>query len=351
MQPSRPQPQRGPGNSPGAGRGSALCPHSPPIELAPSTARPFTTTPPPTPVPRIAPNTTCAPFAAPSRDGAAARRPIRRSRRSRSWCRRCPRRCGSFRTGRGENSVSLVPGDAETHRGIDHADHAVGLRKVPPQLAAARVDMLREQTVAVAAAEYALEQRAGLVLASQRGQRVDIPEGADHEGVLRDAEVIRPAVAEQELPAAQVLLDGLDRGSEARVVGAQEIELVQEEQARVQVLAAESCGEAFALRVPGPAQIAECIASARSRQARARSASPIRAAILARRSHPAQHITLEKVWTRFAPRSSHGPASGWSNKAAARSPSCSSWRNSDSSLRSASRASKNTCAAARIAAP
>src|SRR5438094_3565661 len=95
------------------------------------------------------------------------------------------------------NSIGLVPGDAETHRGIDHADHAVGLRKVPPQFAAARVDMLREQTVAVAAAEYALEQRAGLVLPSQRGQRVDIPEGADHEGVLRDAEVIRRAVAEQ----------------------------------------------------------------------------------------------------------------------------------------------------------
>src|SRR6266581_7628514 len=150
------------------------------------------------------------------------------------------------------NSISLVPGDAETHRGIDHADHAVGLRKVSPQFAAARVDMLREQTVAVAAAEYALEQRAGLVLASQRGQRVDIPEGADHEGVLRDAEIVRAAVAEQELPAAQVLLDGLDRGSEARIVGAQEIELVQEEQARVQVLAAEGGGEALALRVPGP---------------------------------------------------------------------------------------------------
>src|SRR6266568_2596772 len=105
--------------------------------------------------------------------------------------------------------------------------------------------MLREQTVAVAATEYALEQRAGLVLASQRGQRVDIPEGADHEGVLRDAEVIRPAVAEQELPAAQLLLDRVDGGSKARIVGAQEIELVQEEQARVQVLAAERGGEAL----------------------------------------------------------------------------------------------------------
>src|SRR6266699_2467635 len=119
------------------------------------------------------------------------------------------------------NSISLVPGDAETHCGIDHADHAVGLRKIPPQFAGARVDVLREQAVAVAAGEYAFEQRAGLLLASQRRQGVDIPEGADHEGVLRNAEVVRHAVAEEELAAPQLLLDRLDRRGKARVVGAQ----------------------------------------------------------------------------------------------------------------------------------
>src|SRR2546425_9959461 len=153
------------------------------------------------------------------------------------------------------NSISLVPRDAETHCGIDHADHAVGLRKIPPQFAGARVDMLREQTVAVAAGEYALEQSARLVLPSQRRQRVDIPEGADHEGVLRNAEVVRNAVAEQVLAAPQLPFDRLDRRGEARVVGAQEIELVKEEQARVQVLAAESGGEGPAL--PGPGAIAD----------------------------------------------------------------------------------------------
>src|SRR6266581_7914383 len=150
------------------------------------------------------------------------------------------------------NSVGLVPGDAETHCGIDHAHHAVGLREVPPQFAGARVDMLREQTVAVAAAEYALEQSAGLVLASQRRQRVDVPERADHEGVLRNPEVVRHAVTEEELPAAQVVLDRVDRGREARVVGAQKIELVKQQKAGVQVLAPESSGEAVALRIPGP---------------------------------------------------------------------------------------------------
>ena len=80
--------------------------------------------------------------------------------------------------------------------------------------------MLGEQAVAVAVAEQALEQGARLVAAAQRGQRIDIPEGADEEGVLRLAEVVVLDVAEDEVAALQVLLDGRDRAGEARVVGA-----------------------------------------------------------------------------------------------------------------------------------
>src|SRR3989442_14052967 len=90
--------------------------------------------------------------------------------------------------GCGENSVSLVPGDAETHRGIDHADHAVGLRKIPPQFAGARIDVLGQKSVAVAAGEYAFGQRTGLFPASQRGQGVEIPKRAERESGLRYAE-------------------------------------------------------------------------------------------------------------------------------------------------------------------
>src|SRR3989442_2930508 len=82
------------------------------------------------------------------------------------------------------NSISLVPGDAETHCGIDHADHAVGLRKIPPQFAGARVDMLREQTVAVEAGGLALEKRARLVLPVHGRQRDDIPRGADSQSAV-----------------------------------------------------------------------------------------------------------------------------------------------------------------------
>src|SRR5258708_19172572 len=135
---------------------------------------------------------------------------------------------------------------------MEQAHHAVGPRKMPPQLAAARIDVLGQKAVTIAAGEYPREQRAGLLLAPQRGERVDVPERADHEGVFRDAEVVRLAVAKQELPAAQVLLDRSNGGREARVVGPQEIELVQEEQARVHVFAAKSGGETVALSVSGP---------------------------------------------------------------------------------------------------
>src|SRR5207249_10785106 len=58
-------------------------------------------------------------------------------------------------------------------------------------------------------------------------------------------------VAEQELAATQLLLGRLHRGGEARVVGAEVIELVEEKKTRVQVFAAEGGGESLALRVPG----------------------------------------------------------------------------------------------------
>ena len=61
-----PQEQSGPGRSSSSGVGSGMCPHSPPMALTPSTSRPCTTRPPPTPVPRMTPKTTCAPAPPPS---------------------------------------------------------------------------------------------------------------------------------------------------------------------------------------------------------------------------------------------------------------------------------------------
>ena len=59
-----PQEQTGPGRSSSSGVGSGMWPHSPPMALMPSISRPCATMPPPTPVPRITPKTTCGAGAA-----------------------------------------------------------------------------------------------------------------------------------------------------------------------------------------------------------------------------------------------------------------------------------------------
>ena len=66
MQPARPHQHGRSGRSSPAGSGKGLWPHSPAIAFGPSSSRPSTTMPPPTPVPRITPNTTRAPRPAPS---------------------------------------------------------------------------------------------------------------------------------------------------------------------------------------------------------------------------------------------------------------------------------------------
>ena len=67
MQPIFPQAQRASSAlSPASAQGSGLWPHSPAIRFQPTSTCRLITIPPPTPVPRIAPNTTLASLAAPS---------------------------------------------------------------------------------------------------------------------------------------------------------------------------------------------------------------------------------------------------------------------------------------------
>src|SRR5438132_13378356 len=94
MHPSRPHVQRGPGISSGTGHGRELWPHSPQIALAPSIAWLSTAIPPPTPVPRITPNTTRAPFAAPSIASESAKQLASLAKR-RSEERRVGKECGT----------------------------------------------------------------------------------------------------------------------------------------------------------------------------------------------------------------------------------------------------------------
>src|SRR5262249_35647949 len=101
----------------------------------------------------------------------------------------------------------LVPGNRQARRAVDEADHAVGLREVAPQLAGGDVEVLGEEPEPVAALERRLEKRARLVAPAERGERIDVPEGADDERVGRRAEVVGLRVAEDLVAAAQILLD------------------------------------------------------------------------------------------------------------------------------------------------
>src|SRR6185503_16091198 len=179
---------------------------------------------------RMAPTSGSGESVDPRREAAAGFAPRQATRRppdSHGWPSR--RRCPA-----GPASERLVPADGEPERGVNHADHAVGLDEVPPLLPGGGFDVFGEQAVTVAAAEDVLEQRTRLVAAADRGERVDEPERAHQERVLRRAEVIHLDVAEYEVAALELALDGDDRAREARVVRGEEAQLAEPQQARIQ---------------------------------------------------------------------------------------------------------------------
>src|SRR6266487_1324072 len=149
-------------------------------------------------------------------------------------------------------SECLIPPPRQPDRRADEADHAVGLDEVAPLLPGARIHVLGEQAVAVAAGEHVFEQRPRLVAPSDGGERVDVPEGADQKGVLRRSEVVLLDISENEVAASQLALDGGHGASEARVVVRQEAELVQPQQARVQRIAIHRGDEAASPGAPAP---------------------------------------------------------------------------------------------------
>jgi hypothetical protein len=90
------------------------------------------------------------------------------------------------------------------------------------------------------------------------------------------------------------------------------VQLVQEQQARVELVATERRDEALLLLVPGALADLRVDHVGIRRQRAPLPSSFKRVAIFASWSHATQHITAEYVCTRFEPRSSHSPASGWS---------------------------------------
>ena len=110
--------------------------------------------------------------------------------------------------------------------------------------------MLGEEPVRGAACEEALEQRTRLGAPADDRERVHVPERADEERVLRLAEIVALDIAEDEVAALELGADRVDSRDEPRVVGGEESELVEQQQARVESAAVGGTDEALSFGVP-----------------------------------------------------------------------------------------------------
>src|SRR3989454_1021441 len=149
-------------------------------------------------------------------------------------------------------SERLIPADRQADRRADEADHAVGLDEVAPLLAGPGVDVLGQEAVPIAAGEHVLEQATRFLPPPECGERVDIPERAYEERVFRLPEIVGLDVAEDEVPSAQLALDGAHSAGEPGVVFRQKPQLAQSQQARVECLALHGGHKTAHLGIPGP---------------------------------------------------------------------------------------------------
>jgi hypothetical protein len=125
------------------------------------------------------------------------------------------------------------------------------LETITSRATAYGIDVLRQQAEVIAVAEDMLEQGPRLVASADCDQRIDVPERADREGGRRHAEIVRCGVAQEMIAAPQDPLDRVDRAEEAGITGRDESDLLHQEQAGIDVIAAESGNEAVLGRAPG----------------------------------------------------------------------------------------------------
>src|SRR6185437_7716923 len=108
-----------------------------------------------------------------------------------------------------------------------------------PQLAGLRVEVFRQKAQRAAAGQQALEHLARFVPAADRRQRIDEPERANVESGTRAPEIVLCRVARQMSVAPQLAPDRIDRADEALIVGRKKADLVKQQQAGIDILAAE----------------------------------------------------------------------------------------------------------------
>src|SRR6516162_106737 len=190
-----------------------------------------------------------------------------------------------------------------------------------------------------------------LLATSDSSEGVDIPQCAYGEGYCRSAEVVWGAIAEDMRAISEPLLYGRNGAEEARIRRGDEANLLQQQETGIHVFPPKLSTKVFCSESHALSRIVARIRFASVRQWLTRSERPRMPAILASRSQAAQHIALEKVWTRIRPRNSHKLASGSNANTAACCPSSSRRANIAPSPIRGRRRSKNICAAARITLP
>ena len=101
--------------------------------------------------------------------------------------------------------------------------------------------------IAIAVRERVDEQIARLLAPTERPPGIDQPEPADQKSRFRQAEIVRRRIAHNVLLAQKFALHRLDGADEARIVGLDQADIGQQQDAGVEIVGAERGREGLAL--------------------------------------------------------------------------------------------------------
>src|SRR5579872_4209299 len=112
------------------------------------------------------------------------------------------------------------------------------------------MNILGKQSEVVPMVESVTEQLPGVLDTTQMPQCVNQPEATNKKSRLRQAKVILCRVPHNVLSPHKFLLQGCDGRDEARIGCIDQAKLGEQQDARVEVIAADGCGEGAAFTIP-----------------------------------------------------------------------------------------------------